>query len=151
MKTHQEKHSSHRFSLLPTFQNGDSYLMALSARYAQDLGVTPLHEVLQQLEDLRLAEWSDHAPPPPPPPPNQQQQQGSVGVPGHRMGGVMPAQQQQGGVMQSYHQVRTSDHMLHSRGELKRLTDSICLAIGYSACGVSFSNFPPDQLQLNRM
>lgn len=32
-----------------------------------DLG-TLHHEVLQQLEDLRLAEWSDMAPPPPPVP-----------------------------------------------------------------------------------
>eukprot|EP00095_Tigriopus_kingsejongensis_P009329 maker-scaffold247_size239117-snap-gene-0.10 protein:Tk09329 transcript:maker-scaffold247_size239117-snap-gene-0.10-mRNA-1 annotation:"hypothetical protein TcasGA2_TC000422" len=38
--------------------------MGLSARYAQELG-TSLHEVLEQLEDLRLAEWSDHTPPVP--------------------------------------------------------------------------------------
>ena len=39
-----------------------------------DLG-TLHHEVLQQLEDLRLAEWSDRAPPPPAVPNQQQQQQ----------------------------------------------------------------------------
>ena len=53
-------------------QNGDSYLVHLAARYSMDLG-TLHHEVLQQLEDLRLAEWSDRAPPPPSAP-NQQQQ-----------------------------------------------------------------------------
>lgn len=52
--------SSHPY----TSTKGDSYLMGLSARYAQELG-TSIHQVLQQLEDLRLAEWSDHAPPPP--------------------------------------------------------------------------------------
>ena len=85
--------------------------MALSARYAQDLGVTPLHEVLQQLEDLRLAEWSDHAPPPPPPPPNQHPNNMSSMCVAAHLGGALPAGQQ------SYHQVRTSDHILHSRGE----------------------------------
>ena len=57
------------------FQNavggGDSnYFLSLAARYAQELG-SPYPEVLQQLEDLRLAEWSDHAPPVP----NVQRQQ----------------------------------------------------------------------------
>ena len=47
------------------FQNGDSnYFLSLAARYSQELG-SPYSEVLQQLEDLRLAEWSDHAPPVP--------------------------------------------------------------------------------------
>lgn len=53
-----------KFGFLFSLQKGDSYLMGLSARYAQELG-TSIHQVLQQLEDLRLAEWSDHAPPPP--------------------------------------------------------------------------------------
>jgi len=45
---------------------GDSYLVQLAARYAHDLPAQPRYQdVLQQLEDLRLAEWSDHAPPPP--------------------------------------------------------------------------------------
>ncbi len=47
-------------------QNGDDSLLSLASRYASALA-TPYQEVLQQLEDLRLAEWSDHAPPPPPP------------------------------------------------------------------------------------
>ena len=55
-------------------QNGDSYLVHLAARYSMDLG-TLHHEVLQQLEDLRLAEWSDRAPPPPAVPNQQQQKQ----------------------------------------------------------------------------
>ena len=46
------------------FQNGDNYLLNLASRYSLEIG-TPYHEILQQLEDLRLAEWSDHAPPPP--------------------------------------------------------------------------------------
>ena len=38
----------------------------MAARYSLELGGGTLqHEVLQQLEDLRLAEWSDRAPPPP--------------------------------------------------------------------------------------
>ena len=58
-----------------SFQNGDSYLVHLAARYSMDLG-TLQHEVLQQLEDLRLAEWSDRAPPPPSvPTPSQGAQQ----------------------------------------------------------------------------
>jgi len=45
---------------------GDNYLVQLAARYAEELPVRPRYQdVLQQLEDLRLAEWSDHAPPPP--------------------------------------------------------------------------------------
>jgi len=49
-----------------TQSTGDagSYLAGLAARYADELR-TGFHEVLGQLEDLRLAEWSDHAPPPP--------------------------------------------------------------------------------------
>ena len=48
------------------FQNGDSgsYLASLAAQLSQEIG-TSYHSVLQQLEDLRLAEWSDQAPPPP--------------------------------------------------------------------------------------
>ena len=48
------------------FQTGDagSYLAGLATRYADELR-TSFHEVLGQLEDLRLAEWSDQAPPPP--------------------------------------------------------------------------------------
>ena len=48
------------------FQNGDSgsYLASLAAQLSQEMG-TSYHSVLQQLEDLRLAEWSDQAPPPP--------------------------------------------------------------------------------------
>lgn len=54
--------SSHPY----TQSTGDagSYLAGLAARYADELR-TGFHEVLGQLEDLRLAEWSDHAPPPP--------------------------------------------------------------------------------------
>ena len=53
-------------------------MVQLAARYTQEMQMsvgslaytTPstninYNEVLQQLEDLRLAEWSDHAPPPP--------------------------------------------------------------------------------------
>ena len=53
-------------------------MVQLAARYTQELQrlvgslayTTPstiinYTEVIQQLEDLRLAEWSDHAPPPP--------------------------------------------------------------------------------------
>ena len=51
--------------LFSVFQNGDSnYFLSLAARYSQELG-SSYSEVLQQLEDLRLAEWSDHAPPVP--------------------------------------------------------------------------------------
>ena len=38
--------------------------MELATRYSTELR-TNYGDVLQQLEDLRLAEWSDHAPPPP--------------------------------------------------------------------------------------
>ena len=38
--------------------------MGLATRYSTELR-TNYSDVLQQLEDLRLAEWSDHAPPPP--------------------------------------------------------------------------------------
>ena len=46
------------------FQSGDGYLVGLATRYSTELR-TNYSDVLQQLEDLRLAEWSDHAPPPP--------------------------------------------------------------------------------------
>ena len=46
------------------FQSGDGYLVGLATRYSTELR-TNYGDVLQQLEDLRLAEWSDHAPPPP--------------------------------------------------------------------------------------
>ena len=49
------------------FQNGDNYLFHLASRYAHEL-TAPYLDVLQQLEDLRLAEWSDHAPLAPPAP-----------------------------------------------------------------------------------
>merc|ERR1719400_1227013 len=54
--------SSHPY----TQSNGDSgsYLASLAAQLSQEMG-TSYHSVLQQLEDLRLAEWSDQAPPPP--------------------------------------------------------------------------------------
>lgn len=45
-------------------QSGDGYLVGLATRYSTELR-TNYGDVLQQLEDLRLAEWSDHAPPPP--------------------------------------------------------------------------------------
>ena len=45
-------------------QCADSYLVELATRYSTELR-TNYGDVLQQLEDLRLAEWSDHAPPPP--------------------------------------------------------------------------------------
>lgn len=44
--------------------SGDGYLVGLASRYSAELR-TNYGDVLQQLEDLRLAEWSDHAPPPP--------------------------------------------------------------------------------------
>ena len=55
--------------LTPSLQAGDSgsYLASLAAQLSQELGTT-YHAVLQQLEDLRLAEWADQAPPPPSPP-----------------------------------------------------------------------------------
>ena len=46
------------------FQSADGYLVELATRYSTELR-TNYSDVLQQLEDLRLAEWSDHAPPPP--------------------------------------------------------------------------------------
>ena len=47
-------------------QAGDSgsYLASLAAQLSQEMG-TSFNAVLQQLEDLRLAEWADQAPPPP--------------------------------------------------------------------------------------
>merc|ERR1719323_2851104 len=45
-------------------KSGDGYLVGLATRYSTELR-TNYSDVLQQLEDLRLAEWSDHAPPPP--------------------------------------------------------------------------------------
>ncbi len=39
-------------------------MVGLATRYSTELR-TNYGDVLQQLEDLRLAEWSDHAPPPP--------------------------------------------------------------------------------------
>jgi len=45
-------------------KSGDGYLVGLATRYSTELR-TNYGDVLQQLEDLRLAEWSDHAPPPP--------------------------------------------------------------------------------------
>ena len=58
--------SQKRFLPWHCFQNGDSgsYLASLAAQLSQEMG-TSYHSVLQQLEDLRLAEWSDQAPPPP--------------------------------------------------------------------------------------
>ena len=51
--------------IFPSFlQSGDGYLVGLATRYSTELR-TNYGDVLQQLEDLRLAEWSDHAPPPP--------------------------------------------------------------------------------------
>ena len=52
------------FSLSLSFQSADGYLVELATRYSTELR-TNYGDVLQQLEDLRLAEWSDHAPPPP--------------------------------------------------------------------------------------
>ena len=49
---------------LSLFQSADGYLVELATRYSTELR-TNYGDVLQQLEDLRLAEWSDHAPPPP--------------------------------------------------------------------------------------
>ena len=67
-----------QFLIIIFFQTGDNCLVQLASRYTQELQrlvgslayTTPstlinCAEVLQQLEDLRLAEWSDHAPPPP--------------------------------------------------------------------------------------
>jgi len=45
-------------------KSADGYLVELATRYSTELR-TNYSDVLQQLEDLRLAEWSDHAPPPP--------------------------------------------------------------------------------------
>lgn len=52
--------------LTPSLQAGDSgsYLASLAAQLSLEMGTT-YHAVLQQLEDLRLAEWADQAPPPP--------------------------------------------------------------------------------------
>ena len=52
------------FFLLLYNQSADGYLVRLATRYSTELR-TNYGDVLQQLEDLRLAEWSDHAPPPP--------------------------------------------------------------------------------------
>ena len=52
------------FQFFSTFQSADGYLVELATRYSTELR-TNYGDVLQQLEDLRLAEWSDHAPPPP--------------------------------------------------------------------------------------
>ena len=65
---------SHGLSLVLPLQSGDDCLLNLASSYASDLGA-PYQEVLQQLEDLRLAEWSDRAPLTAPPQPGQQQQQ----------------------------------------------------------------------------
>ena len=63
----------------PKFQaGGDGYLFNLASRYCVDLG-TSHQEVLQQLEALRLAEWSEVEPPPPTAPSSLQQQQFSNG------------------------------------------------------------------------
>ena len=52
------------------FQAGDSssHLASLAAILSEDFK-TNFNDVLGQLEDLRLAEWSDQAPPPPSLPP----------------------------------------------------------------------------------
>ena len=52
------------------FQTGDSgsHLASLAVRLSDDFN-TSFNDVLGQLEDLRLAEWSDQAPPPPSLPP----------------------------------------------------------------------------------
>ena len=52
------------------FQAGDSgsHLASLAATLSEDFK-TNFQDVLGQLEDLRLAEWSDQAPPPPSLPP----------------------------------------------------------------------------------
>ena len=52
------------------FQPGDSgsHLASLAVRLSDDFN-TSFNDVLGQLEDLRLAEWSDQAPPPPSLPP----------------------------------------------------------------------------------
>ena len=52
------------FFPLTFFQSADGYLVEVATRYSTELR-TNYGDVLQQLEDLRLAEWSDHAPPPP--------------------------------------------------------------------------------------
>ena len=48
------------------FQPGDSgsHLASLAVRLSDDFN-TSFNDVLGQLEDLGLAEWSDQAPPPP--------------------------------------------------------------------------------------
>ena len=59
----------HQFTqFLRFFQAGgnDGHLLNLSSRYADKLGIDYL-SVLQQLEDIRLAEWSEVSPPAPPP------------------------------------------------------------------------------------
>jgi hypothetical protein len=50
------------------FQGGghDGHLLNLASRFSGELGM-PYLSVLQQLEDLRLAEWSEVTPPAPPP------------------------------------------------------------------------------------
>lgn len=51
-----------------SFQAGgnDGHLLNLASRYSDKLGIDYL-SVLQQLEDIRLAEWSEVSPPAPPP------------------------------------------------------------------------------------
>jgi len=64
--------SSHPY----TQSTGDSgtYLASLAARLAEELS-SSFNDVLGQLEDLRLAEWSDQAPPPPSDPSSARPQQ----------------------------------------------------------------------------
>ena len=49
-------------------------MASLAARLAEELS-SSFNEVLGQLEDLRLAEWSDQAPPPPSDPSSARPQQ----------------------------------------------------------------------------
>ena len=71
------------------FQAGDSgsHLASLAARLSEDFK-TNFQDVLGQLEDLRLAEWSDQAPPPPalplPPIPRQSPPHTYANYPQHK-------------------------------------------------------------------
>jgi len=56
------RNESDRFFFLS--QAGDDHLLNLASSYAVELGA-PYQEVLQQLGDIRMAEWGEAAPPPP--------------------------------------------------------------------------------------
>ena len=58
---------------------------------------TSYHSVLQQLEDLRLAEWADQAPPPPTHPGHRNQQQGPSNSSPHTYANYPAQEERRGG------------------------------------------------------